>query len=97
MTAALNDIYNSLQHEDLPVRVASALALNSLLEQDLAVTFVKPGLSALLKTLLKIMDEIDFDELVRALENIVEVYEDEIAPYAVALCQKLGEAYMRLV
>jgi hypothetical protein len=32
------------------------------------------------------MDDIDFDELVSALENIVNVYQEEIAPYAVALC-----------
>ena len=43
------------------------------------------------------MDDIDFDELVKALENIVEVYEEEIAPYAVGLCNKLGEAFIRLM
>lgn len=32
------------------------------------------------------MDDIDFDELVEALKELVEVYEEEIAPYAVALC-----------
>ena len=32
------------------------------------------------------MDEIDFDDLVNALQEIVEVFEGEIAPYAVALC-----------
>lgn len=43
------------------------------------------------------MDDIDFDELVEALQELVEVYEEEIAPYAVSLCQKLGDAYMRLI
>jgi hypothetical protein len=46
---------------------------------------------------LKIMDEIDFEELVGALRIIVDTYEDEIAPYAVSLCQKLSEAYCRLI
>ena len=27
----------------------------------------------------------------------MNVYHDEIAPYAIALCQKLGEAYLRLI
>jgi len=43
------------------------------------------------------MDEIDFEDLVKALKNIVEIYGDEINPYALSLCMKLSEAYVRLV
>ena len=42
------------------------------------------------------MDDMDFDELVKSLQQLVEVYEEEIAPYAIGLCQKLGEAFIRL-
>jgi hypothetical protein len=42
------------------------------------------------------MDEIDFEDLIGALRKIVEVFEDEIAPFAVSLCQKLSEAHVRL-
>ena len=94
---ALSGIYEGLLHNDLPVRVESALALNNLLYHDLAVEFVRPGLESLLKTYLKIMDDIDFDELVKSLQNIVDVYSQEIAPYAVGLCMKLGEAFIRLI
>jgi importin-7 len=93
----LNAIYESLNHSELPVRVDAAIALHQLLKHELAVEFLRPGLETLLKTFLKIMDDIDFDELVEALKTLVEVYHDEIAPYAVSLCSKLGEAYLRLV
>lgn len=43
------------------------------------------------------MDEIDFEDLVGALRKIVDIYEDEIAPYAVSLCHKLSEAYVRCI
>lgn len=43
------------------------------------------------------MDDIDYDELVHALRKFVDIYEDEIAPYAVSLCTKLATAYIRLV
>lgn len=43
------------------------------------------------------MDDIDFDELVESLQQLVNVYHDEIAPYAISLCSKLGEAYLRLL
>lgn len=62
-----------------------------------AVDFLRPGLEVLLKTYLKIMDDIEYDELVSALKQLVQVYEDEIAPYAVGLCQKLSDAFIRLV
>ena len=94
---ALDKIYQNLHHSDLPVKVESALALDALLHHDLAVELLRPGLEYLLKTFLKIMDDIDFDELIKALQNLVEVYHENIAPFAIGLCQKLGEAYIRLV
>ena len=93
----LNAIYENLSHPDLPVKVEAALAMHHLLEHPVAVEFIRPGLEVLLKTYLKIMDEIDFDELVQALQELVNIFHDEIAPYAIALCQKLGDAYLRLL
>ena len=68
-----------------------------MLAHDEAVEFIRPGLGEILKIYLKLMDEIDFEDLVTALKNIVEIYGDEINPYALSLCMKLSEAYVRLV
>ena len=73
------------------------MAMDALLTHDLAIEFCRPGLEVLLKTYLKIMDDIDFDQLIEALKHLVDVYHGEIAPYAVSLCQKLGDAYLRLL
>jgi hypothetical protein len=81
----LNSIYSNLHHSDLPVRVEAALSMNKLLDHEIAVDFLRPGLEQLLKTYLKIMDDIDFEELVQALQALVTTYEEEIAPYAVSL------------
>ena len=43
------------------------------------------------------MDEIDSEELINSLRKIVEVFGNEVAPYAKSLCQKLSEAYIRLI
>jgi hypothetical protein len=43
-----------------------------------------------------LIDDIDYDELIESLKRIVEVFENEIGPYAIDLCSKLGEAYLRL-
>ena len=58
--------------------------------------FVRPGLGQIIKIYLKLIDDIDYDELIESLKRIVEVFENEIGPYAIDLCSKLGEAYLRL-
>lgn len=67
-----------------------------MLDHEEAINFIRPGLEQILRVFLKIMDEIDFEDLVGALRKIVEVFQDEIAPFAVSLCYKLSEAHVRL-
>jgi hypothetical protein len=43
------------------------------------------------------IDEIDYDELVDSLKVIVEIFSEEIAPYAEELCVRLGESFLRLM
>ena len=81
----------------IAVKVEAALALSALLDHQVTIDFIRPGLGSVLKIFLKIMDDIDFEDLVGALSKIVDVYQEEIAPYAISLCQKLSEAYIRLV
>lgn len=87
----------NLSSQHIVVSVEAALAISNLLDHEAAVEFVRPGLGQILKIFLKIMDEIDFEDLVSALRKIVDIYEEEIAPYAVSLCSKLSEAYLRLI
>jgi len=43
-----------------------------------------------------LIDDIDYDELINSLKTIVDYFEEEIGPYALELCSKLGEAYLRI-
>lgn len=74
----------------MPVKVEAALAISKLLEHHEAVEFIRPNLGNVIDIFLRIMDEIDFEELIVSLRKIVEIYEDEIAPHAEKLCQKLS-------
>ena len=96
LRASLDAIYQNLEHSDLPVRVNAAIALIKLLEQPSAVEFIRPGLPSVIKIYLKLIDDIDYDELIDCLKKIVDVFEEEIGPHAYELCAKLGEAYLRL-
>lgn len=93
---ALNALFQCLQSPDLPVRVNAAVSLIKLLEHETAIEFIRPALSHVIRIYLKLIDDIDYDELISALKRIVDVFEDEIGPYALDLCSKLGEAYLRL-
>ena len=95
--AATDRIIQHLYHEHIAVRVEAALALSEMLDHQIVQDLCRPGLGSILKVFLKIMDDIDFEELVGALRKIVETFEDEIAPFAVSLCQKLSQAYVRCI
>jgi len=43
------------------------------------------------------MEEVDSEELVGALEEMVEIFSDDIAPFAEGLCEELMKAYKRMV
>lgn len=51
----------------------------------------------MIKIYLKLIDDIDYDELIESLKVIVEIFSEEIAPYAEELCLRLGESYCRLM
>lgn len=79
------------------MQVNSAIALINMLTHDVAVEFVRPSLSQLIRVFLKLIDRIDHDELIEALRTIVETFGMEIVPHALELTQKLAEAYLRLL
>ena len=72
------------------------MAAASLLDHEAVADFVRPGLGNVLKVYLEILDELEFDELVNSLRKIVEVFSDEVAPYAKSLCIKLSEAFSQV-
>jgi hypothetical protein len=84
--AVCDRVWQNLSHTDLPVRVCAAIALINFLAHEEAVEFLRPALKQLITVFLKLIDEIDYDELIEALRTIVAVYGAEIAPYAVELC-----------
>ena len=64
----MDGIYQCLFSEHLPVRFSGALALSKLLINETAVSFLKPALKNVLEVYLKIMEDIDSEELMTALE-----------------------------
>lgn len=79
--------------QHLPVRVKAAVALNCLLSQKEAEDLLRPLLPKILEIYIKLMDQIDNEGLVAALEGIVDSYQNEIVPYAYELIVHLVNAF----
>lgn len=76
--------YKSLVYDkDMPVRLSAAVCLSKLLKNDDALNILKPHLKIVLESYLKLMSEIESEELVSSLEDIVALYKDDIGPFAI--------------
>lgn len=93
---AIQLIYGQLHDPELPVRLTAATSIHKLLHSDEVAELLKPGLKEILTIYLKMMSEIDSEELVAALEEIVSHFKDDIAPFAIELSQQLVNSYQRL-
>ena len=82
-------------HQDpaLPVRLTAAITMKELLRDDKACEMLKPNLKEILEAYLKLMGEIESEELVNALEEIVSLYNEEIGPFAIQLTEHLVASY----
>jgi hypothetical protein len=65
--------------------LTAATSIHKLLNNDECADLLKPCLKDILTIYLKLMSEIDSEELVAALEEIVSHFKDDIAPYALEL------------
>eukprot|EP00658_Telonema_sp_P-2_P020648 TRINITY_DN18180_c0_g2_i1.p1 TRINITY_DN18180_c0_g2~~TRINITY_DN18180_c0_g2_i1.p1 ORF type:complete len:742 (+),score=193.27 TRINITY_DN18180_c0_g2_i1:77-2302(+) len=93
----LKGVVQCLHDTELPVRAMSAFTIRALLWDPDNIEDLRPLLPRLLEAFLKLMKDIDHDELVASLQMLVRSYEDQISPYAVALVREIGTVFMRLV
>jgi hypothetical protein len=95
--SAIDGVYRCLFDAELPVRLTAATSIQKLLHNDTAAEVLKPALKNILEAYLKLMTEIESEELMNALEEIVGFYKDDIEPFALQLAEQLVSSYQRLV
>ncbi|KAJ4762367.1 Importin beta-like SAD2 [Rhynchospora pubera] len=94
-TKAMHCVISGLRDPDLPVRVDSVFALRSFVEACKDLNEIRPLLPQLLDEFFKLMNEVENEDLVFTLETIVDKFGEEMAPYAIGLCQNLAAAFWR--
>ncbi|XP_068665175.1 importin beta-like SAD2 isoform X2 [Aristolochia californica] len=92
---ALHCVVSGLRDPELPVRVDSVFALRSFVEACKDLNEIRPILPQLLDEFFKLMNEVENEDLVFTLETIVDKFGEEMAPYALGLCQNLAAAFWK--
>lgn len=82
---------------ELPVRYEGALALPKVLHWELSKKRLSSELKSLLEIYLKLMNEIDSEDVVESLESIVSSFPNEIHPFSLELTQHLASAFTRMI
>lgn len=86
-------ISSCLRSKNLPVQIAAAEALGVLLGNPAVQDMLKQDLIDILKLILELMEKVDFEGLVVALENIIQNYQSIIAPHSDEIISGVGQAY----
>ncbi|KAM7255965.1 hypothetical protein ACFE04_011706 [Oxalis oulophora] len=94
---ALHSVVAGLRDPELPVRVDSVFALRSFVEACKDLNEIRPILPQLLDEFFKLMNEVENEDLVFTLETVVDKFGEEMAPYALGLCQNLAAAFWRCI
>jgi importin-7 len=91
------NIIQSMADPTLPVRVEAALALQPLIRHDAIRVAMQSNIPQIMHQLLQLMNEVDVDSLSNVMEDFVEVFAEQLTPFAVALSQNLRDTYLRIV
>ncbi|KAF9161693.1 hypothetical protein DFQ26_004323 [Actinomortierella ambigua] len=94
---AFTSLMESLRDPELPVKVTAALALRPMIRHEAVREAMKPHLQFIMHELLAMTNQIDIDTLSEVMDEFVEVFADDLAPFAVQLCEQLRDTFLRIV
>lgn len=94
--AVLEKICALLLDPDMPVKYQAALTIPKILSWQISKTRVRGEISSLLRIYLDLINQIDSEDIIEALEDIVQNFEEEVGPYAVDLVSQLVITFSKL-
>jgi len=93
LNTLIQSVLQALSDPALPVQIEASKALRYLIKVDGAHETLIPVLPQILEQYFRIMNEIGNDEVVLALQNIIDQFGDQIEPHAFALVSQLSNAF----
>ncbi|ORY80013.1 importin-7 [Protomyces lactucae-debilis] len=97
VATAYEGVLKCLTEKELPVRVEAALALQPLIRQEYVRLAMVQSIPQIMKVLLQLANEVDVDSLSNVMEEFVEVFANELTPYAVELAEQLRDTFLRIM
>jgi hypothetical protein len=98
VVGAIEATLKALQDPELPVRVQASIALNHLVaEQQAACQALAPHIKDIVGVLLKVLHESESDDVPFVLDKLMEVFPDDLAPFALELSQQLIVQFTKLL
>ena len=91
------NILESMADPELPVRVMASLALQPLIRHDVIRNAMQSNIPQIMHQLLKLANEVDVDALANVMEDFVEVFSEQLTPFAIALSEQLRDTYLRII
>ncbi|KAF9437361.1 hypothetical protein BGZ76_001078 [Entomortierella beljakovae] len=96
VAVAFTGLMESLRDTELPVKVTAALALRPMIRHEEIYEAMKPHLQFIMHELLAMTNQIDVDTLADVMDEFVEVFAQDLAPFAVQLCEQLRDTFLRI-
>jgi hypothetical protein len=90
-------VTDCIRDNDLPVRVQACLALQPMIRHESVRNAMAPNLPLIMQELLNLTNEIDIDTLANVMEEFVEVFAEQLTPFAVQLCTQLRDTFLRIM
>eukprot|EP00164_Ancoracysta_twista_P006227 GFYU01008639.1.p1 GENE.GFYU01008639.1~~GFYU01008639.1.p1 ORF type:complete len:722 (-),score=314.21 GFYU01008639.1:120-2285(-) len=85
-----------MQDPELPVRVQASLCVKEFVSDESMKDMFKPLLPQLLKQYFAIIQDVGSGDVIEALQEIVDTYEDDMGPHALEIIVGLSQAFQKL-
>ncbi|KAJ3217245.1 hypothetical protein HDU67_008267 [Dinochytrium kinnereticum] len=90
-------VLNCLVDGEFPVQVYAAEAVGAIISFDAIAENIKPQVPKIMEILLNLTAVIDTDNITTVMEILTEQFPDELAPFAVGLCQQLSASLRNIL
>ena len=93
LSSVLQGLLTRLNDPTLPVQAAAACSLRHLITTEGTVELLRPYVTSIVQEYFRIMDEVDNDSVLSALQVIVENFPEEIQPIACTMVEHLMRSF----
>ncbi|KAG0768001.1 hypothetical protein G6F57_006285 [Rhizopus arrhizus] len=90
-------VTDCIRDTELAVKVQACLALQPMIRHESVRNAMAPSLPFIMQELLNLTNEIDIDTLANVMEEFVEVFAEQLTPFAVQLCTQLRDTFLRIM